>query len=132
MYRAVCNGLLPSAATLDRVDQSSDTSNKWCVCTTFHIVGCVVGHLDDIVPSIVMHVGLERPDVLPSFLPPWPIKDHVGLGRCRGITQLLACEFGTFIGVVPLDDLRNFSIGRVGIVMTVNESLQWAKLGLLR
>ena len=118
MYRAVYNGLLPSAATLDRIDQSSDTSNKRCVCTTSHIIGCVVGHLDDVVPSIVVHVGLERPDVLPCFLSQWPVKDHVGLGRCRDIAQLLACEFGTFI-----DDLRNSSVGRVRIVMTVDESL---------
>ena len=72
---------------------------------TAHIVGCVVGYLDDIVQSMVTHVGLERPDVFPSFLPQWPTKDHVGLGRCRDITQLLACDSGTLIGFVPLDDL---------------------------
>ena len=118
MYRAVCDGLLPSAATLGRVDQSSDTSNNWGVS---HIAGCVV---DDTVPPIVTHVGLERADVLPSFLPQRPIKDHVGLGRRRDIAQLLACEFSTLIIFVPLDNLRDSSIGRVGVVMTVDESLQ--------
>ena len=124
MYRAVYNGLFRFAATLDRVDQPFDTSNKWCVCTTSHIVGCVVGHLNDILPSIVTHVGLERPDALSSFLPQWPVKDHVELGLCRDIAQLLASEFGSLISLVCLDDLRDASIGCVGIVVTVNESLQ--------
>ena len=87
-------------------------------------VGCVVGHLNDIVPSIVMHVGLERPDVLSSFLPQWPVKDRVALRLCRDIAQLRAIEFGSLLSLVSLDDLRDASIGRVGIVVTVNESLQ--------
>ena len=123
MYRAVRDGLLPSAATFERVDQSSDTSKKWGCCNILHIVGRVVRHLDDIVPTIVMRVGLERPDVLPSFLPQWPIKDHVGLGRRRDIAQLLAGI------IVSLDDFRDSSIGRVGVVMTANESLQRGRSG---
>ena len=111
--RAVRDGLLPSAATFERVGQSSDTSNKWGHCITFHIVGRVVRHLDDVVPPIVMHVRLERPDVLPSFLPQF----HVGLGQRRDVAHLLAGEFSTLLIIVPLDDLRNSSIGRVGIVM---------------
>ena len=124
VYRAVHNRLPPSVATLDRIDQSSDTSHEWCTCTTLHIVGRVVGHLNNIVPSIVTHVGLERPDALSSFLPQWPVKDHVGLGLCRDIAQLLASEFGPLVGLVSLDDLRDASVGRIGIAATINESLQ--------
>ena len=42
---------------------------------------------------------------------------HVGLGLCRGIAQLLACEFGTFIGFgfVPFDDLRNPALAVSGL-----------------
>ena len=57
----------------------------------------------------------------PSFLSQWPVKNHVGLGLCRDISQLLTSEFG--IGLVSLDDLRDASVGRIGIVVT-NESLQ--------
>ena len=68
--------------------------------------------LDDVV-----RVRLEHPDVLPSFLPQRPVKDHVGLGLCRDIAQLLACEVGTFICFVPFDEDQNSSTCRV------NESL---------
>ena len=116
---AVCNGLLLSAATLDRVDQSSDTSNKRCVCTTSHIVGCVVGYLDDIVPSIVMHVGLERPDVLPSFLLCINIPDD-GLVAANVLHSLtivalsLACRNRTHPIAI---DAANKASGIVGIIL---------------
>ena len=60
-----------------------------------------------------MHVGLERPDAPTSFLPQWPVKDHVGLGLCRVIAQLLASEFESLISSVSLDDLRDASVGRI-------------------
>ena len=47
------------------------------------------------------------------------------------VAQLLAIEFGFVLVGVPFEGLRNSSIGIVGIVITVNESLQRGRSGQL-
>ena len=86
MDRAIHDG----RSCFERVDQASETRYIWCCCPRLHILRCIAQHLGDVVPPIVMHVGLEGPGVLPSLLPQWPIEDYNGLNGYRSIAQLLA------------------------------------------